>query len=78
MFERFADRARKTMARSKERAWKFHHDYIGTEHMLLAFVKEEGGLAGRAIPPDALDEVRAEPKAIRADLAEIKNILREK
>jgi ATP-dependent Clp protease ATP-binding subunit ClpC len=44
MYERFTDRARKVMALSIEEALRIHHEYIGTEHILLGLVKEGNGL----------------------------------
>lgn len=38
MFERFTDKARKTMALAGEEAKALNHEYIGTEHILLALV----------------------------------------
>ena len=43
MFERFTDRARKVMAIANEQVQLFNHQYIGTEHIFLALVKEGGG-----------------------------------
>jgi hypothetical protein len=36
MFERFTDRARRVVVPAQEEARMLHHDYIGTEHILLA------------------------------------------
>ncbi len=36
MYERFDDESRNLMVRANEQARKLHHEYIGTEHMLLA------------------------------------------
>ena len=44
MFERFTDRARKVMALANQEAQRFHHEYIGTQHLLLGLVKEGGGV----------------------------------
>ena len=43
MFERFTDRARKVMAIANEHVRRFHHQYIGTEHIFLGLIKENGG-----------------------------------
>ena len=42
------------------------HDYIGTEHLLLGLVREERGLAARA-----LDELGVTLETVRADIARI-------
>ena len=44
MFERFTDRARKVMALANQEAQRIHHEYIGTEHILLGLVKEGSGV----------------------------------
>jgi ATP-dependent Clp protease ATP-binding subunit ClpC len=45
MFERFTDRARKVMALANTEAHRRNNAYIGTEHLLLAIIKEGGGTA---------------------------------
>jgi ATP-dependent Clp protease ATP-binding subunit ClpC len=49
MFERFTDRARKTTVLAQEEARALHHDYIGTEHLVLGILKEGEGLAARSL-----------------------------
>jgi len=53
MFERFTDRARRVVVLAQEEARALNHNYIGTEHVLLGLVREEDGVACRAL--DALD-----------------------
>jgi ATP-dependent Clp protease ATP-binding subunit ClpC len=48
LFERFTDRARRLVILAQEEARMFNHDYIGTEHILLALSREEG-VAARAL-----------------------------
>jgi ATP-dependent Clp protease ATP-binding subunit ClpA len=48
MFERFTDRARRSIVLAQEEARQLHHNYIGTEHVLLGLLAEEQGLAARA------------------------------
>lgn len=45
MFNRFTERARKVLLLAKEEARRFNHDYIGTEHILLALITEREGVA---------------------------------
>jgi ATP-dependent Clp protease ATP-binding subunit ClpA len=45
MFERFTERARKVVMLAQDEARHFNHDFIGTEHILLGLVKEEGAAA---------------------------------
>ncbi|MBM3322428.1 ATP-dependent Clp protease ATP-binding subunit [candidate division WOR-3 bacterium] len=45
MQERFTERVRKVIALARQEALRLHHDYIGTEHLLLGLVKEGEGVA---------------------------------
>jgi len=47
--ERFTQRARRVLSLSQEEAERLHHAYIGTEHLLLGLMREEGGVAGRVL-----------------------------
>jgi hypothetical protein len=44
-FERFTERAKKTLTLAQEEAEKSGHSYIGTEHLLLGLLRGEGSLA---------------------------------
>jgi ATP-dependent Clp protease ATP-binding subunit ClpC len=44
MQERFTERVRKVIALARQEAIRLHHDYIGTEHLLLGLVKEGEGV----------------------------------
>jgi hypothetical protein len=48
-FERFSQRAKHVLTLAQEEAERAHHSYIGTEHLLLALIREGDGLAGRAL-----------------------------
>jgi ATP-dependent Clp protease ATP-binding subunit ClpC len=41
-----------------EEAERLHHNYIGTEHLLLGLIREEGGIAGRVLRDLGLDPAR--------------------
>lgn len=45
MFERYTDRARRVVVLAQEEARLLHHNYIGTEHLLAALVREGEGVA---------------------------------
>lgn len=45
MFERFTDRARDAVVHAQDEARELRHNYLGTEHLLLGLLREEGGLA---------------------------------
>ena len=49
MFERFTNRARHVVVLSQEEARELHHNYIGTEHLLLGLLGEPEGVAGRVL-----------------------------
>lgn len=49
MFERFTTRARRVIDLSQEIARSFKHTSIGTEHILLAFISEGGGITAQAL-----------------------------
>jgi ATP-dependent Clp protease ATP-binding subunit ClpA len=55
MYERFTDRARKVMQLANEEAQRFHHEYIGTEHILLGLVREGAGVAANVLKNLAVD-----------------------
>lgn len=41
----FTDRVRKVLQMAREEAGRLHHEYIGTEHILLGLIKEGEGVA---------------------------------
>src|SRR5215210_8862855 len=66
MFERFTERARKVVVLAQEEARTFNHNYIGTEHLLLGLLREDEGVAARALSSlnVTLDEVREQVESI--------------
>lgn len=48
-FDRFTERARRVLTLAQEEAHFFDHNYIGTEHLLLALVREGDGVAARVL-----------------------------
>ena len=48
-FEKFTVRARRVLRFSREEAERFQHNYIGTEHLLLGLVRENGGIAAAVL-----------------------------
>jgi hypothetical protein len=44
-FDRFTDGARKVLTYAQDEAQRFHHNYIGTEHILLGLLRESDGTA---------------------------------
>jgi ATP-dependent Clp protease ATP-binding subunit ClpC len=49
MFERFTDRARRVVVLAQEEARMLYHNYVGTEHLLLALIREGQGVASKAL-----------------------------
>ena len=48
-FDRFNDRAKRVLALAQDEAIRLNHNYIGTEHVLLALVREGEGVAARVL-----------------------------
>jgi ATP-dependent Clp protease ATP-binding subunit ClpC len=66
MFERFTDRARKVMALANQEALRIHHEYIGTEHILLGLVKEGSGVGA-----GVLRNLGVDLKKVRLEIAKL-------
>ncbi len=66
MFERFTERARKVVVLAQEEARHFNHNYIGTEHLLLGLLREDEGVAAKALTSlnVTLDDVRDQVESI--------------
>jgi len=47
MFENFTERTRRVMNVARQEASRLNHEFIGTEHILLGIVQEDGGLAAK-------------------------------
>jgi ATP-dependent Clp protease ATP-binding subunit ClpC len=58
--ERFTQRARRVLSLAQEEAERMHHAYIGTEHLLLGLMREEGGVAGRVLRDLGIDPKRVQ------------------
>ncbi|MGH2535979.1 MAG: ATP-dependent Clp protease ATP-binding subunit [Candidatus Promineifilaceae bacterium] len=59
-WERFTQRARKVLSLAQEEAERLNHNYIGSEHVLIGLIREEGGVAGRVLRDMGLDEARVQ------------------
>ena len=64
-FERFTERARNILTSSKSIAQELGHDYVGTEHLLLAQYSEPEGLGAQL-----LSESRLPARAVRKAVVE--------
>ncbi|MBP8974550.1 MAG: ATP-dependent Clp protease ATP-binding subunit [Anaerolineae bacterium] len=60
--ERFTQRARRVLSLAQEEAERMQHSHIGTEHLLLGLMREEGGVAGKVLremglQPDQVEQI---------------------
>jgi ATP-dependent Clp protease ATP-binding subunit ClpC len=65
VFERFTDRARRVVVLAQDEARMLNHNYIGTEHILLALSREKG------IAAKALESLNISLEAARQQVEEI-------
>jgi catechol 2,3-dioxygenase-like lactoylglutathione lyase family enzyme len=49
MFERYTERARQVVVLAQDESRQIGHGYIGVEHLLIGLLREEEGLAARAL-----------------------------
>ncbi|MGW8319701.1 MAG: ATP-dependent Clp protease ATP-binding subunit [Candidatus Promineifilaceae bacterium] len=59
-WERFTQRARRVLSLAQEEAERLNHSYIGSEHVLIGLIREEGGVAGRVLRELGLEEARVQ------------------
>jgi len=65
VFERFTERARQVVVLAQEEARALKHNYIGTEHILLGLLREEEGLAARALESLDITVERVRAQVVR-------------
>src|SRR6266511_4714634 len=58
-FDRFNDRAKRTLALAQDEAIRFNHNYIGVEHLLLGLIREGEGVAARVLDSLGVDLSKA-------------------
>lgn len=66
LYKRFTDRARKVMQLAAREAERFHHEYIGIEHILLGLVKQ-----GRGVAANVLKSLDIDLRKIRLEIEKI-------
>jgi Clp amino terminal domain, pathogenicity island component len=66
MFRRFSPRAREVIISAQQEARALHHNYIGTEHILLGLLHDREGMAGRA-----LHALGITPETVREQILDI-------
>jgi ATP-dependent Clp protease ATP-binding subunit ClpC len=63
--DRFTQRARRVLSLAHQEAERLRQSYIGTEHLLLGLILEDGGVAGRVLRELGLDSQRIEEVILR-------------
>lgn len=63
MFERFTDKGRKIIILAREEAERHQNDYLGTEHLVLAIIRETDGIATATLKKMGLS-----PEQIRLEI----------
>ncbi|RKD26409.1 ATP-dependent Clp protease ATP-binding subunit ClpC [Caminicella sporogenes DSM 14501] len=56
MFNKFTESAQRAIGLAQEEAQKFKHNYVGTEHLLLGLIRENEGIAAKALINLGVDE----------------------
>src|SRR5688572_23545882 len=51
----FTERVRKVLAMAREEAARLHHEYVGTEHILLGLIREGEGVAAAVLQSLSVD-----------------------
>ena len=59
-WERFTQRARQVLSLAQEEAERLNHSYIGSEHVLIGLLQEDGGVAGRVLRELGLEAIRVQ------------------
>ncbi len=57
-FDRWTDRARKTLALARKQAERFNHEFVTPDHLLLGFIQEEGGVGILVLQKAGIDLAR--------------------
>jgi excisionase family DNA binding protein len=60
---KFTERAGKVLSLANEEAYRYHHDSVGTEHVLLAIMSEWEGVGARV-----LNRLQVQPSEVRAQI----------
>jgi ATP-dependent Clp protease ATP-binding subunit ClpC len=63
--DRFTQRARRVLSLAHQEAERAHHNLIGTEHLLIGLIEEEGGVAGRVLREMGLESPRVREMVMR-------------
>jgi ATP-dependent Clp protease ATP-binding subunit ClpA len=66
MFERFTSEAREVVVGAQQQARDLHHDRIGTEHLLLGLLAQQGTTAAAALERHGLTHTEVSADVVRA------------
>ena len=68
MFERFTEKARRVVVYAQEEARMLNQNYIGTEHLLLGLIREQDGIAAKALESlnISLEDVHQQVEELRS------------
>ena len=58
MFERFTETARAVVVQAQFEARELQHEYVGTEHLLLALLEDPAGSIAVALRDSGVDQAR--------------------
>ena len=61
----FTDRVRKVLQMAREEAARLHHEYVGTEHILLGLLREQEGVGGEVLTQFGLTIENTRKEVIR-------------
>jgi len=61
----FTPRARRVLDLARGESLRLGHNYVGTEHLLLALVAEEDGIGGRVLREQGVGTERARAEVVR-------------
>ena len=63
--ERFTQRARRVLSLAHQEAERAHQGSIGTEHLLIGLIEEDGGVAGRVLREMGMEAERVREMVLR-------------
>src|SRR5579859_4635784 len=61
--DNFTERVRRVFSLATEEARRYNHTSIGTEHIVLAIMREKGGIAAKV-----LNQLQVQPDAVRLEI----------
>ena len=67
----FTDRVRKVLQMAREEAARLHHEYVGTEHILLGLIREGEGVAAAVLQKLNVDLEEIQQKSLPSQDDEI-------